>query len=87
MAVYTKQELIDAFCEATSITGDAEAIAAGLVDEEARIQVNIDARISNMQAKLDNMPTAKGRMKQIALQHLAKAAKLQSIADNENVNL
>jgi hypothetical protein len=87
MAVYTKQELLAAFCEAKDITGDAQAIAEGLAEAEASINTRLDTQRVNIQARLDNLPTAKGRMKMIALQHLAKAEKLQSIADNENVNL
>jgi hypothetical protein len=87
MAVYTKQELISAFCELRNITGTAEEITAGLAAAEAEITIKLASQRTQIETRLANLPTAKGRMKRLALQHLAKAEKLQSIADNANVNL
>jgi hypothetical protein len=87
MAVYTKQELLAAFCEVRNITGTAEEITEALAVAEADIAANLASQKVKIETRLANLPTAKGRMKRLALQHLAKAEKLQSIADNENVNL
>ena len=79
--VYTKQELINAFCERMGIQ------EADLPAVEAQLQANINNQKTNIQARIDNMPSAKQRMKLIALRYLARKSSLQSIADNEHVNL
>ena len=80
--MYTKQELIDAFCRAR------DCQPADLVDMEVTIQKFIDRNRSQIQARLDNIPaTAKQQMKQIALQQLAKEAAEQAVIDNDGVSL
>lgn len=79
--IYTKAQLIAAFIEARGIEETDIPVI------EVEIEAKLDAQRIKIQARLDNLPTAKQRMKSIALQHLAKSEKLQSIADNENVTL
>lgn len=79
--VYTKEQLIAAFCASKNV--EQEDLPAIQIEIEARL----DAQRVKIQTRLDNLPTAKQRMKSIALQYLSKEARQQSISDNESINL
>ena len=96
MANEKEQILIDAFCEARGYTGaheeELETKEEFIKRIEPQIQANIDAQRATIQARLDSIPTtARGRMKNIALEHLAvqeaERAKEKIKADNSGVNL
>ena len=100
MALYTKQQLIDAYCASTGCD------SSKMPEEIIRVQAEIDARIdklttkkaevvaaatamaSNIQNRINNIePDAKERIKDIALAYLVTQIAAQNETDNESVNL
>ncbi len=87
--LYTKQQLIDAYCASEGVVeGDLPAIII-------TVQAEIDARIASWNDKVvkyqnvvDNLETdAKTKMKLKALRYLAFQEAAQSVIDNEAVSL
>ena len=77
---YTKQQLIQAFCEARNCN------VSDLPDVETQIQTRLDNQREQIQNRLNALPlTAKEQMKQIAIEHLNKEANKQAVIDNSGV--
>lgn len=86
--MYTKQELINAYCEATNYTPEKGTKAEYLASQEQEHQTFIDTQRAKLQAQLNQLPlTGKERMKRIALGYLGRQAVNQIINDNTNVTL
>ena len=87
--LYTKQQLIAAYCASADI--DPGTIAEEIVKVQAEIDANIaqiTVRRNRIQSRIDNVETdAKTKMKGIALRYLATEAADQSEDDNNKVNL
>lgn len=87
--LYTKQQLIDAYCTSQGVL--EEDLPAIIIT----VQTEIDDRIANWTSKvakyqevLDNLETdAKTKMKGKALRYLAQQAAAQSVIDNDAVSM
>lgn len=87
--IYTKQQLIQAFCEAQQCT------VQDLPDIEARMQDTLNmernrlvTQATRTQESLDKLPTtAKERMKRMAITYLNSKVAEQTLADNASVSL
>ena len=80
--LYTKQELIDAYCASTGCQeGDLPQIKTDL-------QAKLDADLAKYQAKLDALPTeAKDEMKRVALAYIDAQRIYQDWLDNADADL
>lgn len=77
MATYTRDELIDAFCELTKFKGvnsDGKpmAKAAYIAGRESKINAKITERKEKMRERINDLPTAKQIMARRAYRYLNK---------------
>jgi hypothetical protein len=79
---YTKQQLIQAFCDAKKITPDQ------VQAELARMQEHIDIQRGHLQRSLNEIPeSALAEAKAIALEYLGEQEKKRIFTENVNATL
>ena len=80
--VYTKEQLIQAFCEVRNCQ------AKDLPKIEEQVQKMLDNRRASLTQQLQAIPlTAKEQMKKIAIAHLSKKTSEQAAEDSKGVGL